>query len=153
MAAVIESRTDVPFDTADPLFRFGHGLRYTRHVDHPVAHQVETVDGREAPPSTVSGSTTATGTWVLTIHTPRGDQQGELRLTGPADTLVGSFNDTPVTAARLVGDQLTFRTALTTPVKLKIKCSATIDGDTLSGTAKAAMIPISIPFTGIRSTS
>jgi beta-glucosidase len=28
MAAVEASRTDVPFDTADPLFTFGHGLRY-----------------------------------------------------------------------------------------------------------------------------
>ncbi len=28
MDAVRDSRPDVPFDTADPLFRFGHGLRY-----------------------------------------------------------------------------------------------------------------------------
>jgi beta-glucosidase len=28
MAAVEASRSDVPFDTADPLFRFGRGLRY-----------------------------------------------------------------------------------------------------------------------------
>ncbi|MBD0708166.1 MULTISPECIES: glycoside hydrolase family 3 protein [unclassified Streptomyces] len=28
MAAVEASRSDMPFDTADPLFRFGHGLRY-----------------------------------------------------------------------------------------------------------------------------
>jgi beta-glucosidase len=28
MSAVLASRPDVPFDTADPLFRFGHGLRY-----------------------------------------------------------------------------------------------------------------------------
>jgi beta-glucosidase len=28
MAAVEASRSDVPFDTADPLFTFGHGLRY-----------------------------------------------------------------------------------------------------------------------------
>jgi hypothetical protein len=28
MAAVEASRSDVPYDTADPLFRFGHGLRY-----------------------------------------------------------------------------------------------------------------------------
>ncbi|MGB3375799.1 MAG: glycoside hydrolase family 3 N-terminal domain-containing protein [Microbacterium sp.] len=28
MAAVQASRPDVPFDTADPLFRFGHGLSY-----------------------------------------------------------------------------------------------------------------------------
>jgi beta-glucosidase len=26
MAAVEASRPDVPFDTEDPLFRFGHGL-------------------------------------------------------------------------------------------------------------------------------
>ncbi|WP_328351828.1 glycoside hydrolase family 3 C-terminal domain-containing protein [Mycobacterium sp. NBC_00419] len=29
-SAVQASRTDVPFDTADPVFRFGHGLRYPR---------------------------------------------------------------------------------------------------------------------------
>ena len=29
MAAVEASRPDVPFDTVDPLFRFGHGLRYS----------------------------------------------------------------------------------------------------------------------------
>jgi beta-glucosidase len=28
MSAVVASREDVPFDTAAPLFRFGHGLRY-----------------------------------------------------------------------------------------------------------------------------
>jgi beta-glucosidase len=28
MAAVVASRSDVPFDTADPVFRFGYGLRY-----------------------------------------------------------------------------------------------------------------------------
>ncbi|MGW9631547.1 hypothetical protein ACWGST_12665 [Agromyces sp. NPDC055520] len=28
MAAIEASRPDVPFDTADPLFRFGHGLSY-----------------------------------------------------------------------------------------------------------------------------
>lgn len=28
MEAVKESRTDMPFDTKDPLYRFGHGLRY-----------------------------------------------------------------------------------------------------------------------------
>lgn len=28
MEAVLASRSDVPFDTADPVFRFGHGLRY-----------------------------------------------------------------------------------------------------------------------------
>ena len=30
MEAVLESRSDVPFDTADPVFRFGHGLLYAK---------------------------------------------------------------------------------------------------------------------------
>ena len=29
MAAAESSRSDVPFDTVDPIFRFGHGLRYS----------------------------------------------------------------------------------------------------------------------------
>jgi beta-glucosidase len=32
MAAVEASRPDVPFDTANPVFRFGHGLRYENWV-------------------------------------------------------------------------------------------------------------------------
>jgi len=28
MTAVVASRSDVSFDTADPVLRFGHGLRY-----------------------------------------------------------------------------------------------------------------------------
>jgi beta-glucosidase len=31
MDAVVESRSDVPFDTTDPVFRFGHGLRYEKN--------------------------------------------------------------------------------------------------------------------------
>ena len=30
MDAVVESRSDTPYDTVDPVFRFGHGLRYER---------------------------------------------------------------------------------------------------------------------------
>ncbi|KAF6826190.1 periplasmic beta-glucosidase beta-xylosidase [Colletotrichum musicola] len=33
MHAVVESMEDVPYDTKDPVFRFGHGLRYTRHCE------------------------------------------------------------------------------------------------------------------------
>jgi beta-glucosidase len=36
MAAVEASRSDVPFDTAGPVFKFGHGLRYSG-IDHSVS--------------------------------------------------------------------------------------------------------------------
>ena len=32
MEAVVASHSDAPFDTADPLYRFGHGLRYVDHA-------------------------------------------------------------------------------------------------------------------------
>jgi beta-glucosidase len=32
MAAVVASHSDAPFDTVDPLFSFGHGLRYDDHA-------------------------------------------------------------------------------------------------------------------------
>lgn len=35
MAAVVASRSDMPYDTEDPLFRFGHGLRYRPAMTGP----------------------------------------------------------------------------------------------------------------------
>ena len=35
MAAVVASRSDVPYDTESPLFRFGHGLRYRTAPQEP----------------------------------------------------------------------------------------------------------------------
>jgi beta-glucosidase len=29
MEAVVNSRSDVPYDTKDPVYKFGHGLKYT----------------------------------------------------------------------------------------------------------------------------
>ncbi|SDT80280.1 glycoside hydrolase family 3 protein [Actinoplanes derwentensis] len=37
MTAVEASRPDAPFDTADPLFPFGHGLRYDDRSPQPIA--------------------------------------------------------------------------------------------------------------------
>jgi hypothetical protein len=35
MAAVLASDSDAPFDTDDPLFRHGHGLRYVKVASDP----------------------------------------------------------------------------------------------------------------------
>ena len=43
MAAVAGSRSDVPFDTADPVFRFGHGLGYTIMNSVPAIGRLITV--------------------------------------------------------------------------------------------------------------
>jgi beta-glucosidase len=162
MAAVIASREDVPFDTADPLFRFGHGLRYEKRPDGtPAATRPGTAQGTKAratptaaspdtPQPAVSASTDVAGTWALTVHTPRGEQQGTLRLAASADGFTGTLNGEAVSHGRITKGEVRFKAQLTTPIKLKITCTATIDGDTLTGTAKASMLPLSLPFTATR---
>ncbi|MGZ0199537.1 glycoside hydrolase family 3 N-terminal domain-containing protein [Streptomyces sp. RM1] len=161
MAAVTASREDVPFDTADPLFRFGHGLRYPERpagTSTPQPHPAQVSDAPStptavsppAPQPSASASTDVAGTWHLTVHTPRGEQQGTLQLTATPDGFTGTLNNEAVTNGHINKGEISFKAQLTTPIKLKVKCSATIDGDTMTGTAKASMLPLSVPFTGTR---
>jgi hypothetical protein len=46
------------------------------------------------------------------------------------------------------GNEISFHAQLTSPFKMKIKCTASVDGDTMTGTAKATMMSRS--FTGTR---
>ena len=61
MEAVENSREDVAFDTADPLFRFGHGLRYRAHEvpgvedELGLVPQPQEVHPRSGPSFQVSG--------------------------------------------------------------------------------------------------
>ncbi|WP_432840404.1 glycoside hydrolase family 3 protein [Dactylosporangium sp. CA-092794] len=148
-AAVAASRPDVPFDTAGPLFRFGHGLRYPAGAVRPrPAGHAPAAEPVAAPRG--SGPADVDGTWTLTVQTPGGDRPATLRLTGAGKTLSGDLNGTPITHGRIDDDRISFKAALTEPFKLKVNCTATVSGDQLTGTAKAALIPISVGFTGSR---
>ena len=46
--------------------------------------------------------------------------------------------------------RLTFSAQLTQPVKITLRCSASVDGDAMTGTAKAGRLPMSAPFSGRR---
>ncbi len=73
MAAVEASQSDVPFDTANPVFRFGHGLRYEDWVPTTAPEPIE------APGPVADGynlNTTPLGTLlddpkVKAMRTPR----------------------------------------------------------------------------------
>jgi autotransporter translocation and assembly factor TamB len=84
---------------------------------------------------------TATGTWNLEAVTPFGSQALRLELTesGAAVTGTASVGSTsaPLRDGRLVGDQLTFEIDVTDPMELTLAAKLTIDGDSLSGKAKA----------------
>jgi hypothetical protein len=96
---------------------------------------------------------TVDGTWHMKIQTPRGEQEAQLQLSTSGSSLTGSFNDTPIENGRLTDDGISFTAKLTSPIKVKISCTATIDGDEISGKAKAALLPVAIPFSGTRATA
>lgn len=45
---------------------------------------------------------------------------------------------------------LTFGAQLAEPVKVKVRCTVTVDGDTMSGKAKVARLPMTVPVSGTR---
>jgi hypothetical protein len=54
----------------------------------------------------------------------------------------------PVSEGRLQGAEVTFTAAITSPLKAKIKCAAALDGDAMTGKAKALFL--TVPFTATR---
>lgn len=96
------------------------------------------------------------GTWNLSISTPIGKIKAvvELReqdgiLTGVA---YGAGEEVPLGEITLDGDRLTWKQAITKPMRLNLAFDVTVDGDTLQGTSKAGRLPSS-RVTGERQTA
>jgi hypothetical protein len=92
----------------------------------------------------------------MTIDTPMGKQHARLELTENADgTWQGTSHSadsgetSDLTDISVSGDEVSWQQAVTKPMKLNLKCTVTIDGDTLSGKAKAGMFP-AVKMTGER---
>jgi FAD binding domain-containing protein len=102
---------------------------------------------RRNPHTTGQGPITDSA-WTLSFRTPGGHKQYALLLDTTPAIPTGTLDGVPIENCRLTSDDLSFTTRLTSPFKMKITCTASIDGDTMTGTAKAAMM--SIAFTGTR---
>ncbi len=90
---------------------------------------------------------TFAGSWDVTIDTPIGklavvfditDDNGAIHGTARSDDETVDFLD-PVAD----GNQLSWTQEVTTPMKLTLKFEVTVEGDTMTGTSKAPMIPAS----------
>ncbi|MBF6416310.1 hypothetical protein [Nocardia cyriacigeorgica] len=88
-----------------------------------------------------------TGTWNLSISTPIGTIRAVLELrehngivTGLAR---GTGEEVPLTDISRSGDRLTWKQAITKPMRLNLAFDVTVDGDTLRGTSKAGRLPSS----------
>ena len=78
------------------------------------------------------------GTWDVTIDTPMGSQVVSLDFTDDRTGVAHYGNDSvPLQDVAVDGDKATCSVKLTAPVAVTLKCSVTVDGDTLSGTASA----------------
>ena len=96
-----------------------------------------------------------TGTWNMSISTPIGRQSAVLELTENDGVVVGVAKNNaetmPLINPVLHGTRLTWQLAITRPLRLNLTFDETIDGNTLTGTSKAGILPPS-RVTGTRVT-
>lgn len=90
------------------------------------------------------------GTWNLVVGTPRGDRPVTLRLVTDGAAVSGTINHIAIEDAAWKDGTLTFGAQLAEPVKVKVRCTVTVDGDTMSGKAKVARLPLTVPVSGTR---
>lgn len=150
MAAVLASKEDLPFDTKDPLFQFGHGLRFTRAGDSsPLLPETVRPD-EEVVTAEPLEAARLVGTWTVTVRTPRGEMPLELVLREGGDSLAGELAGRPISDVSISDNELSFKAALSNPFPVNIRVRATVAGATMSGSAKPSMFATSLPLTGQR---
>jgi hypothetical protein len=81
------------------------------------------------------------GVWDLTIATPVGRIKPvvELRRDGEEFTGIahGTGEEVPLRDVVVDGDRITWKQAVTKPLRLNLTFTVTVEGDTLTGTSKA----------------
>ncbi|WP_420031690.1 hypothetical protein ACN2WE_01970 [Streptomyces sp. cg28] len=99
---------------------------------------------------------TVAGTWDLTVSTPIGALQAVLELRDAEGELSGvahgAGEEVPLTDVVLDGDRLSWRQAVTRPLRLNLAFAVTVEGETLAGTSRAGRLPAS-KVTGSRRTA
>jgi hypothetical protein len=90
---------------------------------------------------------TVDGTWALTIATPIGTQRVTLTLATRDGVLTGSAargdDVVALIEPRLDGARLTWSQQITRPLRLTLRFDVVVDGDTMTGAAKAGALPSS----------
>jgi hypothetical protein len=82
----------------------------------------------------------ADGTWNITTNSPMGAQDATLTLTTDGSALSGQMSGAQgtldITGGTVDGDSLSWKTSLTQPMPIDLVFSATVDGDSISGTVE-----------------
>ncbi|WP_037623151.1 hypothetical protein [Streptomyces aureus] len=87
------------------------------------------------------------GTWNLSVATPIGRIKAVVELHERDGVLSGvahgAGEEVALSEVSLDGDRLTWKQAVTKPLRLNLAFDVTVDGDTLQGTSKAGRLPAS----------
>ncbi|MDE8652621.1 hypothetical protein [Novosphingobium album (ex Liu et al. 2023)] len=94
------------------------------------------------------------GTYECITKTPLGDQNGLFTVVpGEGDSFTGSIAGDLGTMAvengTIAGNALSWKMKMTVPMPIDLECTATVDGDRLTGEVKAGMFG-TMQLTGIR---
>jgi len=83
------------------------------------------------------------GSYDCVTKTPLGAQKGVLTIVPEGDTfsgnITGDLGSMDIRDGRISGNALTWQMKMTMPMPMDLDCSATVEGDTLTGKIKAGM--------------
>ena len=94
------------------------------------------------------------GSWDCVMKTRAGPQEFVLTIERDGDSFTGT-NSSPtgsvdIADGRIDGDTLSWTMSITKPIPLKLRGSATVEGDTLNGVVDGGMLAGKMPLTGTR---
>lgn len=93
------------------------------------------------------------GTYEVSVKSPMGDQSGTFTVIVDGDSFSGSLNggmgSMDVAGGTVSGNTLSWKMDMKVPMPMTLDCTATVDGDALTGDVKAGVFG-SMPLTGKR---
>lgn len=93
------------------------------------------------------------GSYDCVLKSPMGDQKSVMTVNVDGDSWtgsnVGAQGSIDITDGKVDGNTLTWSMSITTPMPMKLEGTATVDGDSITGSVKAGAFG-SFPMTGTR---
>lgn len=93
------------------------------------------------------------GSWKTVVQSPMGDQEATLTITSSGDSFSGEYSSPlgsmPIKDGRVAGNKLDWAIDMTVPMPITLTCTATVEGNELTGTVTAGGFG-SFPMTGAR---
>lgn len=94
------------------------------------------------------------GTYSTTVKSPMGDQSGTLTVNDNGDgtfsgSMAGSLGSMDIQDGTVDGNTISWKMQMVVPMPMTLDCTATIDGDTLTGSVNAGAFG-AMPLSGTR---